>query len=986
MAQTSIWHGDGTTNAWSVGGPANFQRLSGSTFSAISFAQGDNVLFDDSGSNTPAVNISGNLTPGAVTVNASQAYTLGGTGTLSGAMTLIKSGTGTLTLSGANTYTGATQVNGGTLTITGTLSNTGGTITVGNAAILNIFAATITTTTLHILSGGTLSGTGAITGTVSVDTGGVVTTSSALRSTFTGAGLVTINTAGNTFTTGNANSFNGFSGTLNLNSTGVGKLALNATGQNFGNGATVNINSGSTLYMVSGTTISGTTFNLTGTGNTENLGALRLEGNTIGATSTVNLLSNTTIGGNITYSAIMGTITGNGFGFTKVASNTFFLSGANTFTGTTSVSAGLLNLSNPLALQYSTLAANSAFTNSGIIFSSTVSGNAFTLGGLTGSGNLALQNDAPTPAAINLLVGNNGLSTTYSGVLSGSGSLVKVGAGTLVLSGFNTYAGSTTISGGTLRLKAPPILPTGLQIMPVGDSITFGSHGTNGGYRGPLYNLIKNIAPAMLFVGSSIQGDVTVTGDQMLPTDQRHNEGHSSYTISDINNNLDGLDTATFIKYGGPDRDPNGGHWLDGIADTSNPNYRLPLYPDIITLMIGTNNATDVDRAAVQTQLHALITKITTMRPNTNLIVAQITPSNRPNNVSYNAAVASEVTSFQAAGKLVSLVDMYTNFPAGGLSGDIVHPNDTGYNFMANQWYDGILAVVSPTGKGVSSSIPAASPVTVATGATFDLDGGQAAISQISGNGTIMLGSGGILTAINSLGSDTTFSGPISGSGNLIKTGTGTWTLAGSSHYTGTTLVSGGVLNLTGTLTNSSTVDVSSGATLNLNGGTITAGTIHVHSGGTLSGTGTINATIINDNSLYNAWKNLKFSSSDLADPAISGDTADPNLDGISNLLAYALHLEPKNANTGGLPATGETNVSGNSYLTLNYTRLNWVTEISYLVEVSGDLATWNSGSSYTGPVSSSDNGNGTSSVVIQDLTPMNAAVKRFIRLKITRP
>ncbi|MDD5260987.1 MAG: autotransporter-associated beta strand repeat-containing protein, partial [Methylacidiphilales bacterium] len=648
-------------------------------------------------------------------------------------------------------------------------------------------------------------------------------------------------------------------------------------------------------------------------------------------------------------------------------------------------SAGLLNLSNALALQNSTLAANSAFTNSGIIFSSTVSGNAFTLGGLTGSGNLALQNNASTPAAITLSVGNNGSSTTYSGVLSGPGSLVKVGAGTLILTGFNTYAGSTTISGGTLRLKAPPILPTGLKIMPVGDSITFGYNGTNAGYRGPLYNLLKNIAPGLLYVGSSVQGNVTVTGPQMLPLDQRHNEGHSSYTISDINNNLDGLDLTEFNIYGGAERDPNGGHWLDGVADTNSPNYRLPLYPDIITLMIGTNNTNDTDRAAVQTQLHALITKITTMRPNTKLIVAQITPSTRPNVVSYNAAVASEVASFQAAGKQVSMVDLYTNFPTGGLTGDGIHPNDTGFNFMANQWYNGILAVVTPVGKGVSSSLPTTSPVAIAGGATLDLDGAQAAVCQISGSGTLMLGSGGILTAVNTAGNDTTFSGPISGSGNLIKTGTGTWTLTGSCNYTGTTQISGGVLNLSGTLANNSTFDVFSGATLNLAGGTITTNSIHIHSGGALSGTGTINATIINDNSPYNAWKNLKFSSSDLADPAISGDTADPNRDGIPNLLAYALHLEPKNPNTGGFPVAGETNAGGNNYLTLNYTQLNWVTEINYLVEVSSDLATWNSGPPYTALVSSLDNGDGTSTVVAQDLTPMNAATKRFIRLRITK-
>ena len=229
-----------------------------------------------------------------------------------------------------------------------------------------------------------------------------------------------------------------------------------------------------------------------------------------------------------------------------------------------------------------------------------------------------------------------------------------------------------------------------LRIMPVGDSITAGSNGTNAGYRGPLYNLLKKSVPQVLFVGSSLGGGVTTQVDP-LPVDQRHSEGHSSYTINDVNNNLDGLDTATFDQYGGPDRDPNGGHWFDGID--SGPHARPALYPDIITLMIGTNNASVADRAAVQAQLHALITKITTQRPEAQLIVAQITPSNRPNNVSYNAVVASEVAAFKAAGKHVSVIDMYSGFPADGLGADSVHPNDKGYAFMAQQWFTAITAV-----------------------------------------------------------------------------------------------------------------------------------------------------------------------------------------------------------------------------------------------------------------------------------------------------
>jgi lysophospholipase L1-like esterase len=226
-----------------------------------------------------------------------------------------------------------------------------------------------------------------------------------------------------------------------------------------------------------------------------------------------------------------------------------------------------------------------------------------------------------------------------------------------------------------------------LQIMPIGDSITVGGPArTNAGYRGFLYNLLKQSGRNVAYVGSSVFGIVTTTVNP-LPMDQRHNEGHSSYSINDINNNLDGLDTATFQRFGGADRDPNGGHWLDGIA--SGANARPPAFPDIITLMIGTNNAGG-NETTVHDQLQALLTKLTTLRPNAQIIVAQITPSNRTFDVSYNAFVATEVASLQAAGKHVSLVDMYTNFPANGLSTDNLHPNDIGFAFMAQQWFDAI--------------------------------------------------------------------------------------------------------------------------------------------------------------------------------------------------------------------------------------------------------------------------------------------------------
>ncbi len=143
------------------------------------------------------------------------------------------------------------------------------------------------------------------------------------------------------------------------------------------------------------------------------------------------------------------------------------LGAANTFSGTTSFSAGAtggarVSLNHQLALQNSTVVLSA---DSAVVFNDSVIANAFTFGGLSslssGTGfNLALQNDAISPVPIALTVGGNNSSTTYNGALSGGGSLIKSGNGTLILGGTNTYTGTTTVGAGTLEVDGSSTSPT----------------------------------------------------------------------------------------------------------------------------------------------------------------------------------------------------------------------------------------------------------------------------------------------------------------------------------------------------------------------------------------------------------------------------------------------------------------------------------------------------------------------------------------------
>jgi len=121
--------------------------------------------------------------------------------------------------------------------------------------------------------------------------------------------------------------------------------------------------------------------------------------------------------------------------------------------------------------------------------------------------------------------------------------------------------------------------------------------------------------------------------------------------------------------------------------------------------------------------------------------------------------------------------------------------------------YTGPTAVNAGTLQaGAVNAFSSASAFTVASGATLDLAGFDQTIGSLAGAGAVTLGSATLTT--NGDGSDTTFSGTISGSGGLVKIGEGTLTLLGNNSYTGGTLLNEGTLAVgsntalgTGTLT-----------------------------------------------------------------------------------------------------------------------------------------------------------------------------------------
>ena len=142
-------------------------------------------------------------------------------------------------------------------------------------------------------------------------------------------------------------------------------------------------------------------------------------------------------------------------------------------------------------------------------------------------------------------------------------------------------------------------------------------------------------------------------------------------------------------------------------------------------------------------------------------------------------------------------------------------------------------------------------------------------------------------------------------------------------------------------------------------------------------------------------WRAAKFGAQQ-SNAAIAGDLADPDGDRIPNALEYALNGDPNTASTSPLPVAGTVNVSGSNYLMLTFTRPLSATDADYTVEVSGDLATWNSGSRYSASGNTPTNAytteisrvsaGGLETIVVRDNTPMSAAVQRFMHLRVVVP
>jgi autotransporter-associated beta strand protein len=415
--------------------------------------------------------------------NISGNNTFGGLLTL-GAATRINSDAGTLTLSNTGTITGAgfdLTVGGvGNTTIAGILGTTTGTLTKDGAGTLTLSGAN-TYTGLTTVSTGSL----AIGSSGSLFSGNALTVGASSTADFANAGQ-TLGAVSNANIASNALNFSATSGTVTLGSlSGAGNTRFGSDAVITGGIAegTVNAVGNLTANLSGGTTT---------VGGVATIGTLSSgTANLNGATSAVTTLTGGTVnlGGSTALTVNAGTYAGGmagGGSLTKAGATTLTLTGANSYTGNTTVSTGVLNIQHASALGTTaagtTVASGAALqlqnnitvgaealtlSGSGVASGGALNnlsgtntfGGLITLGAATrinaDTGTLTLSNTGTiTGAGFELTLGGAGDIVVDSIIGTGAGNLIKDGAGTVTLNAANTFTGTTTIQAGTLKLGA----------------------------------------------------------------------------------------------------------------------------------------------------------------------------------------------------------------------------------------------------------------------------------------------------------------------------------------------------------------------------------------------------------------------------------------------------------------------------------------------------------------------------------------------------
>ena len=698
---------------------------------------------------------------------------------ISGSGRVWKEQTNTLTLTGTDTYSGGTTIFDGTLqlgdgatagAISGAVTLTSGSATLAfNEPGDLTFSNTITGTGGVSQEGGnTLTLTGDnVLGSLSISSGGTLQLGDGTNGSLTLTGGVTDN------------------GTLNIDY----GTDLSISGAITGSGALVQSGSGTTTLSGANTYGGGTTIS----GGTLQIGAGAASGSVSG-----DITDNATLAFNrsdsVTYS---GVISGSG-ALQQLGTGTLILTGTNTYGGGTTISAGTLQIGD---------------------------------GSTTG----AIGGDVTDNA---ILAFNRSDAVTFSGVISGFGSVEQDGSGTLRLSGSNTYSGDTNLNAGTLAVSSSDNLGSGavgftngatLQFLAdssYGLGVSLGSGGgtfdTNGhtvtwsgavsGASGD--SLVKTGAGTLILAGAnSYAGDTTVSAGTLQVGDG----GTSGAITGNVTDNATlAFDYSSAIAYSGVISG-------SGVVEQAGSGT--------LTLS-GTNTYTG--GTAINAGTLAISSDANLGSGGTVALAAGTTlKTTATNTFAHDVTVTGDPTFFVATGTTTTWSGVIAD---GGSAGTVEIAGGGTFAPTAVNTYSGgtVVRDGSTLSVGADSELGATSggltlgdattSGTLAVISPFTLDSGRS-VTLAAGGGTINT------AAAISFG----ISQGITGAGALTVAGPGTLVLTGTSSYSGGTTISAGTLQLgDGTTAGTIAGTVADNSALVFEEGSDTT------FGGAISGTGTL--------------------------------------------------------------------------------------------------------------------------------------------------
>jgi fibronectin-binding autotransporter adhesin len=685
------------------------------------------------------------------------------------AVSLVKTGPGDVGLLNTNTYTGGTYLDSGTLSLVNSGSLGSGDLRMNGGALNIRYAGANVDLANNIVVSGTSS---------NIYLG--VARNLGLNGTISGSGALTLgnNNQNSTIYLSGANTMTSGTITLANNTNSVrfaNTLAGNANVAWVLNNATANRN---TMDFATGTLSFGS---MTGTGIFQSNGA-GAKTISVGALNLSDTFSGQIANGS-------GTVSVN-----KVGTGTWTLSGANSFTGETVVTGGTLQIGNGTT---GSIAAGSAIT---VGASGTL---ALNLAASTFSN--AITNEGAVSA-----ISNNAI--TLSGGISGAGSLLKSGAGTLTLSGFNPYTGPTTISAGKLNVLFSGSIESSAVTL---GAATLGGNGFVGG-------VTANNAGAIISNGNSNTDTLTLSSLTFSAAGALNlNKLNDTFTPAVIVTNTLAIGSGFTVNLS------TAPSWITGET------YNLIGYGSL------SGTASNIVKGAVPGLGARQIATIGNTGPTDGYITLSITgdtpvwtglQSNAwttadvggaynwellGNGTNTNFVTNDQVIFDDTAGGTTNV-----NIPAANVqvASVVFNNNDKDYTLSSTGGFgiaDGASsASLAKSGYGslTLKTLNSFTGAVVITDGTLQLgdgttDGDIASSSGITNDATLVY---------NRTGGSFSYAGAISGFGSVVKNGAGTQIFSGASSYSGTT--------------------------------TITAGTVQVGSGGTSGALGS--GTVTNDGSL----------------------------------------------------------------------------------------------------------------------------------------